>query len=139
MAFTTYVGLVTALATMSVTGVSSTARFAYPPPRISAAQMPILYVRTPSAERETSTLGYAQGLKMATVEVVILIGPMKLDTQANNLAATVTLIDALADALEANAAALGMDRYSIAPEADTVGGDEATPYWAIVATVEVSG
>lgn len=137
MAFTTATGLISTLVGMSVSGFASTSKFAYPPELIDDAMMPILYVRTPVVSRELSTLGYAQGLKMGVAEVVILIGAMTMDLQSENLANAATYEDALSTALEANAALLGMDKYSIALEGDTVGGD--VPYWALVATVEVSG
>lgn len=138
MAFTTLSSLVSTITGMTVTGVASSAKFAYRPRRINAAQLPILFTRVPSRKRETSTLGYAQGLKQATIEVVIFAAMLNLDVSANNDALVVTLIDALGDALETNAETLGMDEYEIVTDEDTIG-DGATPVQAIIATVEVSG
>lgn len=138
MAFTTLSALISTITGMSITGVASGSKFAYRPKRINAAQLPILYTRIPSVKRETSTLGYAQGLKVGTIEIVILSALMNLDIQSNNDATTVTLIDALVTALESNAASLGMDSYEIVTDEDTIG-DGTTPVQAIIATVEVSG
>lgn len=137
MGFTTLGALVTNIAGMSVTGIASGSKFGFRPKRINAAQLPILYTRLPTRKNDTATLGYAQDLKQATIEVVILSALMNLDTQANNDATTVTLIDALADALETNAETLGLDSYEIVPDEDIIG--ENTPVQAIIATVEVSG
>jgi hypothetical protein len=136
MAFTTLSALVTAVTAMTVTGVN--AKFAYRPRRINAAQLPILYTRLPSRKREISTLTYGQGLKQATIEIVIVVEMLNLNTQPANDALAVTLTDALGDALESNAATLGMDSYEIASGEDTLD-DGTTPVQVIVATVEVSG
>ena len=74
---------------------------------------------------------------MATIEVVILVQMVNLDTQAPNDALTVQLLDSLAGALEASASDLGMDTYTLVAEDDMLG--NASPVQAIVATVEVSG
>jgi hypothetical protein len=136
MAFTTLSALVTAVTGMTITGVN--AKFAYRPRRINAAQLPILYTRLPSRKREISTLTYGQGLKQATIEIVIVVEMLNLNTQPANDALAVTLTDALGDALESNAATLGMDSYEIASGEDTLD-DGTTPVQVIVATVEVSG
>lgn len=136
MAFTTLSALVSTITGMTVTGVSH--QYAYRPRRVAAAQMPLLFTRLPGRKRETSTLGYAQGLKQGTVEIVIFAALLNLDVAANNDALVITLIDALGDALETNAESLGMDSYEITTDEDTIG-DGATPVQAIVATVEVSG
>lgn len=135
MAFTTLAALVSTISGLSVTGVVT--QFAYRPRRVSAAQLPVMYCRPPTRKRENSTLGYAQGLKAATIEIVILVEFLELSTQVANDALTVTLIDTLGDVLEANAAALDMDGYTITTDEDTIG-DGSTPVQAIIATVEVS-
>jgi hypothetical protein len=138
MGFTTLTALVSACAGLTVTGVASTSRFAFRPKSINSAQLPMLYTRLPQRKRENATLGYVQGLKAGTIEIVILVAMMNLGKQEANDALTVTMIDNLGDALESNAAALGMDGYVIEADEDTIG-DGATPVQVIVATVEVSG
>lgn len=136
MAFTTLSALITSITGMTVTGITN--KYAYRPKRISAAQMPILYTRLPSRKREISTLTYGQGLKMATIEIVVMVEMLNLSTPIANDALAVTLTDALGDALESNAATLGMDSYEIVSDEDTI--DEGgTPIQALIATVEVSG
>lgn len=136
MAFTTLAALVTAINGLSVSGIKTTV--AYRPRRISAGQLPMLYTRIPTRKREISTLGYAQGLKAATIEIVVLVENLNLSTQATIDALTVALIDALGDVLETNAATLGMDSYEMVTDEDTID-DGATPVQAIIASVEVSG
>ena len=136
MAFTTLAALITSITGMTVTGITN--KYAYRPRRINAAQLPILYTRLPSRKREISTLTYGQGLKQATIEIVVMVEMLNLNTQPANDALAVTLTDALGDALESNAATLGMDSYEIASGEDTLD-DGTTPVQVIVATVEVSG
>lgn len=136
MAFTTLAALVSTINGLSIAGVKT--KFDYRPRRISAAQLPMQFCRIPTRKRETSTLGYAQGLKMATVEIVFLVEFLQLNTQAVNDALAVTLIDAIGDVLEANAAALGMDGYEITSDEDTID-DGTTLVQALIVTVEVSG
>lgn len=135
MAFTSATGLIATLVGMSISGIDSGAMHPHMPDVVSYT--PIFYVRVATRRSETSTLNYSQGLKQGAFEAVILVGEMNLDTQANNIANANALEDAAVTALEANAAALGLDSYEITPEEDTLGGD--TPYWALVIRGEVSG
>lgn len=136
MAFTTLVALRQSIIDMDVPGVKT--KRTHRPRQVAATSLPLMYPRLPERSRETSTLGYGQGLKSATIEVVILVEMIQLNTQEANDALTVELIDALGDALEENAEELGLDSYEIVTDEDTIG-DGATPIQAIIATVEVSG
>lgn len=138
MAFTTLSALITSITGMTISGIQSTSKLGYRPRHVDSAMLPLLYCRLPSRKNEISTLTYGQDLRRAVIEVVIWSEFMNLSTQDANDALTVTLIDALADALETNAASLGMDAYEITTEEDTTG-DGQTPVQAIIATVEVSG
>jgi hypothetical protein len=136
MAFTTLTDLVAQAAALPVAGVKT--RASYRPRQINAADLPLLFTRLPGSTRAISTLTYGQDLRHATLELVILVQMVNLDTQATNDALTVQLLDALAAALEANAAALGMDSYTLTPDEDSISAG-ASPVQAIVATLEVSG
>jgi hypothetical protein len=135
MAFTTLTALVAQVAAMPVVGVKR--QYAYRPRQINPADLPMMYTRLPGSTRAISTLTYGQDLRHATLELVIAVQMVNLDTQATNDALTVQLLDALAAALEANAAALGMDSYTLTTDEDLIG--NASPVQAIVATLEVSG
>lgn len=136
MAFTTLTALRSDIVAMSISDVKTKQEFR--PRIVSAENLPLLYTRLPIRRRTTSTLGYVQGLKVGTIEIVIITNMLQLKTPVVNDALATTLTDALGDALEANAAQLGMDNYVIEPDEDTIG-DGATAVQVIVATVEVSG
>ena len=132
MAFTTK-GFATGLAALSVTGVVQAHT---EPPRV-IARVPCLYPRLPDQDdSEIAAFDSAAGLRAASIELVILVNAILQNTQTANYSLTLDLIDALHTALAAAAATLGIDRWSIRGEWDTVNG---TPYWAIVATVDGSG
>lgn len=136
MGFTSLVSLVALAATLPVPGIKKSAAFR--PRRINAADLPLLYTRLPGSTQATSTLSYAQGLRGATLEIVVLVQMLNLDTGATNDGLTVQLLDNLALTLQANAANLGMDSYALTTDEDTIG-DGSAPVQAIIATVEVSG
>ena len=135
MAFATLTDLVAQAAALPVAGVKT--RAPYRPRQVNAADLPMLYSRLPGSSRAISTLTYGQDLRHATLEVVILVQMINLDTQPVNDALTVQLLDALAAALEAAAASLGLDSYTLATDEDLIG--NASPVQAILATLEVSG
>lgn len=137
MAFTGAVNLVAQLAALEIEGIEYSSMFAFMPDVINSNQIPMFYVRVATLQRETSTLGYTQGLRQGSFEAVVLVSEMLLGTQEGNIALAAELEDAITEALEANAAELGLDSYSITPEADTIGED--TPVWALVIRGEVSG
>lgn len=134
MAFTTLRAFVDALADLDIDGVRRKRKVM--PTEINRADLPMSYVRIPDASRSTSTLSYGMDLRHGVAELVVVVAPMLTGTQERNFYATVDMVDAIADALVTNAAALGMDGYEIRSEEDTMG-DVA--YWALVARVEASG
>jgi len=136
VSFTSLQALVATASALPVAGIKKAV--AYRPRRVSAADLPLLYTRLPRSERGLATLTYGQDLRHGTLEIVVLVEMLALDTQAGNDALTVQLLDNLAMALESNAEALGMDNYTLVTEEDTMS-DGATPVQAIIATVEVSG
>lgn len=136
MAFTSLGALVATASALPVPGIKKAVAFR--PRQVNAADLPLLYTRLPGSARGISTLTYGQGLRSATLEMVVLVEMINLNTQQANDALTVQLLDNLAMTLEANAAALGMDSYTLATDEDTIG-DGAAPVQAIIATVEVSG
>ena len=136
MAFTSLGALVATASALPVPGIKKAV--AYRPTHVNAGDLPLLFTRLPSSKRELSTLTYGQGLRSATLEIVIFVEFMNLNTVPTNDALTVTLLDNLAMTLESNAAALGMDSYSMVTDEDTIG-EGSAPLQVIIATVEVSG
>lgn len=127
--------LALALAGLTVTGVKS--RRTYAPKTINAADLPLSYVRLPQTDgaRVASFTGVA-GLRSATLELVVIVGAMTLDTQTANLGLALDLLDSLHDTLAANVQTLMLDGWEIRAEEDTLGD---VPYWTLVASIEASG
>jgi hypothetical protein len=136
MAYTTLAALVATVSALPVPGIKKAVP--YRPRIINPTDLPLLYTRLPHPSNDTSTLTYGQGLHRATLEIVVFSQLLNLDKQDANDALTVQLMDSLTATLESNAAALGMDAYTLKTEEDTIDAG-ATPVQAILATVEVSG
>jgi hypothetical protein len=134
MAYTTYAAFVTAVAGVSVTGV--TTAYTSPPSQLNTAALPVSYPRLPELEREVIAFGYQAGLQSSTVEMVFLIEPIMQNLSSANFASMTALVDAIDTAYAANAATIGIDRWNIRQETSAYG---ETEYWALVATVEASG
>jgi hypothetical protein len=131
----TYASFVNTLATLPVTGI----RRAYPckPDVFNPTDMPFSYPRIPRQQREVIGLGYHAGLKTAAAQLVVVIGPDRLDLEIQNFNRSVALIDAYDTAIGDAAAALGVDRWSIEQTEEVeIDGDV---YWALLVTVEASG
>lgn len=137
MAFVSYDQLMIDISEMSVDGIESQNQHKFQPTQVSDGMYPMMYGRIPGGNQVISTLTYGQDLRRGTVEIVILVASMLLNTQEKNLQLVVTLVDSLASSLRLNAELLGMDSYTIRPDQGLVGGD--TPHWAIIASLEVSG
>jgi hypothetical protein len=136
MSFTSLGALVATASALPVPGIKKAVP--YRPTHVNPGDLPLLFTRLPSSKRDLATLTYGQGLRMATLEIVIFVEFLNLNTVPANDALTVQLLDNLALTLESNALALGMDSYSCVTDEDTIG-EGTAPVQAIIATVEVSG
>lgn len=130
----TYAGYIADLATLSVTGVTRV--YDHTPAQLNTADLPGLYVRLPSGENQSVTLTALRGLRQATCEVVIAVEPVRQNRNEPNFSTCVGLLDALEDAIAANALTWGIDQWSMRVEVDFIGD---TAYWLIVATIQGSG
>ena len=129
----TYTSFVAGLAALNVSGV--TRKYTAPPSQLSSADLPTMYPRLPEGNQEIVSFGYEVG-KLSTVCELVVV--MKADKQGNsqpNFADCLTMLDALNSALDANAASLNLDRWSLRQDGEQIG---ETPYWIIVARVEAS-
>lgn len=134
MAYSSYTAFASAVAAVSVAGV--TTKETAPPSQVSTAVLPMAYPRLPELSREIVSFGYTFGLDASTVEMVFLIEPLMQNTNSANFSALTAMVDAI-DTAYANAAAdVGIDRWTIRQETAIL---SDTPYWALVATVEASG
>ena len=132
MAYTTYAAFVTAVASISITGVARS--YTSPPPQI--AELPASYPRLPQLEREVVAFGGASGIDNGTVEIVFLIESAMQNLNSTNFATMTALVDTIDTAYAANTLSAGIDRWTIRQEQEEFGD---TVFWALVATVEGSG
>lgn len=124
------------LATLSVTGVSRT--YAYPPPQVSTADMPLLYVRLPQGDAPIISLTGRTGLYTLRCDVVVVMEPLPQNLTTTNYTATLTMMDALVTALDTHRAGAsandwGILSYTIRGEWNTIG---ESSYWTVIAEIE---
>lgn len=123
------------VADLTVSGVV-TKRSSYPS-QISTSLLPLSYPRLPVTESGIVTIGHTRGLVQATVDLVIIVEPVRQNLNSVNYEKCLDLIDALTTALTENASARGIDSWSILLDVEEYG--EATPFWTLVARVSGSG
>ena len=133
MAFTTLTALATALSGLTVSGVTKAQTAA--PLTVNTADLPLLFTRLPTQASQTVTLNGNQSLRQGTMELVILIEPVRQDLNSLNYGKALALADAVYTALAANVVALGLDEFSSEVIQDAVGN---STYWMLVTTVQVS-
>lgn len=130
----TYTSFIAALRALTVTGVVK--KYDSSPTQLSTAVMPLSYVRLPEGSSETATFDAGQGLFNCAGELVVVMKPVMQSTNATNMDAGVTMMDAVHTALENAARANQYDRWAIRLETE-IDGD--TAYWRVIARVEASG
>ncbi len=119
------------LLAMSVTGITRT--YSNPPQQLNAVDLPVLYPRVPESSNGAITFGSQAGLDTVRIELVAVVQPYFVDTNAANFTTAKTVIDNLVAALKAEAIANNqIDSWEIRNET-------TEEYWAVVATVEGSG
>lgn len=131
----TYAEWVAGIAALTVAGVKT--KKAFPPQQVNDADLPLSYPRIPELTEEVAALSGGRGLSEARAEMVFLLRPTTLSTNATTFAAALTLIDAVAAAYRAATITWGVDRWSTLQTIEGLDGG-ATLYWALVATVEGS-
>lgn len=134
MSYTTYAAFVSAVAGLTITGV--TRKYTEPPGVVGDADMPVSYPRIRAMNNETVTIGGTSGLDRGAVDLVVVVQREEVNTNAANFAATVALVDAINTAMKAAIESIGIDRWEIREEDVTIGQSDC---WALVVTVEASG
>ena len=122
---------VAALAALTVTCVT-TAQTA-PPQVVNAGALPLSYVRLATSMDEVSAFGGDNELTRHTLELVVIVAPVAMNTYATAFATCVAIIDAIIAALEARTIDDGWTRWSLSQEYVTI---SETSYWQVVAKVE---
>lgn len=128
---TTLATTVAALAALTVTGV--TTRQTAPPQVVNAGALPLSYVRLSTSADEVATLSGDNEIPRHTIELVVIVAPVATNTYATAFASCVSIIDAIAAAIEARTVDDGWVRWSISQEYASIS-DAA--YWQVVARVE---
>lgn len=129
----TFASAAAALAGITVTGVKRA--YAYQPAQISTADMPLMFPALPSGRQSVATFSAQMGLRSARLNLVVVVEPLAQSTPQSKWARGLALMDALLDALVANADALNLDAVALRTESLLIG---ETDYWGVVADVEVS-
>jgi hypothetical protein len=131
-AITSYATFTTALAALTVTGV--TRKLDAPPTSIGTADLPAMWPGLPRGEEPPMTFQAGGGWPAMFCDLVIALEPVGQNTQSANYAATVTMMDNLSTALRGANIGRASLRWSITAnvQVDVSG----TPYWAVIATIE---
>jgi len=130
-AITSYATFTTALAELSVTGV--TRAFTHPPESLGTADLPALWPGLPSGNEPMLTFQTKGGWPEMTCDLVVAVEPVPQNIQSANYDDMITIIDNLSTALRAASIGRGPLTWTIAGNAQvTVAG---TIYWAVIATV----
>ncbi len=122
----TFTEFINNLAALPLAGVRA---LAAPPTSLNDADLPVLWVQLPQGE--VTPIAFQRGAwwpKMRA-QVVVALRPTAQGTQEENFAATLAMMDALANALKQT----DVERFSIRAAVVTVAGQD---YWAVVTDVE---
>ena len=134
---TTLTAFVTALGSLTVTGVLHT--FSGPPTSLNDADLPSMWVQLPMSDEAPLTLDGVGGWPVLKAQIVIAYQASAQGTQAENWAGTLAMLDALATALHNTTRgqlSKGALSWSVKPGQVTVAGVD---YWAVVADVVGNG
>ena len=135
MAYTTMAAFRTAVAALEVTGIVAASRLGQAPDTLSM-KLPISFPRIREQRGENLTLGGNAGLRVGSLDLVVVVESANLATPAVNLDSACALLDALDTAFRASINALGLDEWTIRAEVEPIGGQT---YWTLVATLTASG
>ncbi len=95
---TTYSQFIAGLSSLAVSGV--TAVFPHPPEALNTADLPAMWVQLPRGQDAPLTFQANGGWPTLRADLVVAIAPVAQGIQAENFAATVAMMDAVADALQ---------------------------------------
>ena len=130
-AITTYAAFTTALAGLTVTGV--TRKFTEPPESSGTADLPASWPGLPRGDEHPITFTSEGGWSTCVCDLVIAVEAVGQNTQSANYASTMTIIDALSTALRGTTIGRTKLLWTISANVQVI--VAGTPYWAVVATV----
>ena len=138
---TTYAALVSAISGLTITGVNRTEDST--PQSMGAADLPFQFVRLPDGEHAPAPATCYETGTTKSIELVVCLKPAGLETASQNFDDTVAMMDYVEAAIKAwdiLPAQNGLIvEHSIATSADvgvSVGGAD---YWAVIATITITG
>lgn len=118
------------LTAMSIPGVKSIRKAA--PASVSSAMLPLGYVRNCAIAMDQRSLTFAGGMRVVSCELVILVEASRQGTVDDLYELTRQVADNVAAAIDANAAVLRLDDYSVREDFEGV---EASSYFVVLATI----
>jgi len=130
-AITSYSTFTTALAGLSVTGV--TRKYTYPPESLGTADLPAMYVGLPSGDEPMLTFQTKGGWPEMTCDLVVAVEPVAQNTQSANYDDMITIMDNLSTALRAASIGRGPLTWTITGNVQVA--VAGATYWAVIATV----
>lgn len=120
---------------LSITGI--TRKYDAPTGRVSAADMPLSFIRAPSVEEGPLTGGgFGGGWPTLRCELVVLVHPMQLETDPVRFSDTVTIMDNVSTAMRGADLASGPVRWSMRGEVILIAN---TLCWAVICEIETTG
>jgi hypothetical protein len=132
-AITSYATFTTALAALTVTGV--TRKLDAPPASLGTADLPAMWPGLPRGEEPPMTFQAGGGWPAMFCDLVIALEPVGQNTQSANYAATVEMLDNLSTALR-GATSIGRATLRWSITANVQVDVSGTPYWAVIASIE---
>jgi hypothetical protein len=132
MTISSYDTIITALTSMSITGVKS--ELSYPPASVATADLPLLFPGKITISEEPITFAGGGGWGPFTAEIIIPVVPIGQGTQSQNYTNTKTIVDNLSTALRSLSVGRAKLNWSIEANAGILIADNQ--YWAVIATIE---
>lgn len=104
-----------------------------PPTQVPAAQLPYMFFRSVVIRREGVTLNYTSGFSEASMEMVVLVEPVRQNLQEKNYTIMRSIMEDIATKFEANAKDLLLLDYEIREGFEQINTD--TAHYAVIAQI----
>lgn len=131
-AITSYATFTAGLAALVVDGVQR--RYSYIPASLGTADLPAMWVGLPQGNEPAFTFSGVGGWPALTCELVIAVEAVNQNTQAENQALVIEIMDNLSNTLRGADVGRSKLTWTIQGNAPIQVAD--TVYWAVLATIE---
>ena len=138
---TTFTSLVASISGLTIAGVNTS--FAYTLESLGNADLPASFVRLPDGDVGFAPADCVDSQIVRTIELVVLVKPVGLETAEQNFSDTVTMLDSVNTAVSTWAYLPAQNGIAITYSLSTSGsapeilGD--TAYWAVSAVIQGQG